>query len=211
MQSVTPPPYARNVALQHGVIFGLAQTVIAVSILLLNTFVTTTVGLALLLATMNFLLSLAAYFGAGTLAARQTGWLSTGTFAGLWAGASYGVLNFIVSLIIFLQVALPRALAIIGNSAAFLSNPDAARVGAIIGGVGIEILGFLLAIGLGAGMGALGGLAGRRRSPLRPPPVTLTHAPSPYTPHPGQMPLSPLSARPNADQPGDQPYMEQPH
>lgn len=205
MPGDTPPP-ARNVVLQYGLIFGLIQTVIAVSILFLNTFVTTSVGLALLLAIANSLLSLAAYFAAGVLAASRTGRLSTGTFAGLWAGVSYGVLNFLVSLIIFLQVTLPRALAILSSSSAFLSNPDAARTGAILGGVGVEILGGLLAIGLGAGMGALGGLAGRQRSPLYSTPVILTYMSPVYPPRPGQLPPS----RPNADPPGDQPYMEQP-
>jgi len=201
------PPSARKIVLQYGLIFGLAQTVIAVSILFLNTFVTTSVGLALLLAVVNFLLSLAAYFVAGTLAARHTGRLSTGTFAGLWAGVFYGVLNFIVSLVIFLQVTLPRTLAILNSSPTFLSDPDATRAGVIIGGVGVEILGFLLAIGLGAGMGALGGLAGRQSSPLRPTPIILTYVASPPFPQPGQLPPS----RPNAGPPGDQPYMEQPH
>jgi hypothetical protein len=203
------PAHARAIALQRGLIFGLAQTAIAVVILLLNTFVNTNAGLALLLAAVNFLLSLAAYFGAGILASRQTGQLSTGTFAGLWAGVCYGVLNFIISLLLFLQVAFPRALAILSTSPDFASNPDAVRLGVIAGGVGIELLGSLLAIGLGAGLGALGGLLGRSRSPLQPASLT----PAVYPPPPSYPPFvgQPPTPRPAPDQPGDQPYMEQPH
>lgn len=213
MQPAATPPNARNVAFLRGLIFGLAQTVIAAGILLLNTFVNTNAGLALLLVVANFLLSLAAYFGAGALAASKTGRLSTGTFAGMWAGIFYGVLNFIVSLIIFLQVAFPRALAILNSTPEFASNPDALRTGVIVGGVGIELLGSLLAIGLGAGVGALGGLAGRNRSPFGPVSAGPAYAPPPYPPYPGQPPAppAPSSPPPNPDQPGDQPYMEQPH
>jgi uncharacterized membrane protein len=208
MQPAAIPPNARAVALQRGLTFGLAQTAIAVSILLLNTFVNTNSGLALLLAAVNFLLSLTAYFGAGILASRQTGQLSTGTFAGLWTGVCYGVLNFIISLIIFLLVTFPKTLVILSTSSDFAGNPDAVRLGVIVGGIGIELFGSLLAIGLGAGLGALGGLIGRSSSPLQPvsvPPPAYPPLPSP--PFSGQPPAS----RPAPDQPGDQPYMEQPH
>lgn len=211
MQPAATPPNARSVAFLRGLIFGLAQTVIAACILLLNTFVNTNTSLALILVVVNFLLSLAAYFGAGALAASKTGRQSTGTFAGLWAGIFYGVLNFIVSLIIFLQVVFPRALALLNSSPELANNPDAVRLGVIVGGIGIELLGSLLAIGLGAGVGALGGLAGRNRSPFAQTSAAPVYSPPPiYSDQPSAPPAPPAPPS-SPDQPGDQPYIERPH
>ncbi len=229
MQPMYIPPKSGKVAFQRGLIFGLIQVVVASSILLINTFVNTTAdkaGIALILSGVNALLSLAAYFVAGILASKQTGKVSTGTFAGMWTGAIYGAINFVVSLVIFFQVSLPRLLDSLSNSTAVSTNPDAFRMGAIIGGVGVEIFGTLFAIGLGAGLGALGGLIGKNASKVQPVPAVPAYPGYPYQPYPGQpvpfapylAPAQPYPAQPapypqpaNAEQPGSHPYMEQPH
>lgn len=186
MQPMNTPPKAVKVALQQGLIFGLAQAVIASGILLINTFVNTTpdtLGISLLLTVVSFLLGLAAYFGAGILAARQTGKVSTGTFAGMWTGAIYGIIGFVVGMVLFFQVNLPRLLDTLNNSPSASVNPDAFKTGAIIGGVGGAIFGILFAIGLGAGLGALGGLIGKNISKVQPVPAIPAY---PYQPYPGQ-------------------------
>ena len=107
MQPTYTSPSSGKIAFRYGLIFGLIQVAIAASILLINTFVNTVAGLAFILAGVNFLLSLAAYFVAGILASKQTGKVSTGTIAGLWAGTIYGVVNIVISLVIFFQISLP--------------------------------------------------------------------------------------------------------
>lgn len=235
MQPMSIPPKAGKVAFQQGLIFGLIQAGVASVILLSNAFINNApgaLGSALLLGVASFLLSLAAYFLAGMRAAKQTGKVSTGTFAGMWTGGIYGIIGFVVSMVIFFQISLPRLLDTMGANS---PNPDAFRVGAMIGGVGGAIFGILFAIGLGAGLGALGGLVGKKTSKIQPvvavpvyPGYPYQDQPMPYAqPMPYMQPMAPaqpasyeqsyVQANPYA-QPmapaqqvnADQPYMEQP-
>lgn len=50
----------------------------------------------------NFLMSAAGYLFAGLFAAKKTGTVSTGTMAGLWAGATYGILHSMTFVMAFL-------------------------------------------------------------------------------------------------------------
>ncbi|MGH2510471.1 MAG: hypothetical protein ACRDHZ_24105 [Ktedonobacteraceae bacterium] len=205
MQSMYTPPKAGKIALRYGLIFGLIQAIVASSILLANTFVNTTpdqIGISLLLVGVSFLVGLAAYFVAGIFAAKQTSKVSTGTFAGMWTGAVYGIIDFIVALALFFQVNLPKLLNTIGTSPAASASPDAFKTGTIIGGVGGAIFGILFAIGLGAGLGALGGLIGKSTSKVQPIPATLAHPAYPGQPIPFTLYPQPTYA--------EQPYMEQP-
>ena len=125
MQPVYTPPNARNIAFQQGLIFGLILGLVSAVILLLNTFVISPSGngvLALLLSFLVFLLGLAAYFVAGILASKKTGKVSTGTFAGLWTGAIYGIIGFIVSMVLFFTVNLAK---ILDAARPSTLNPDA--------------------------------------------------------------------------------------
>lgn len=187
MQPVVAPPQAGKVAFQYGLIFGIIQAVIASAVLLVNDLVITSVsqvGVSLTLSIVSFLTSLAAYFVAGIFSARQTGKVSTGTFGGMWTGAIYGLIDLVVSLVLFFQIALPKVLnsPLATNSA----NPDAFRTGATIGGVGFAIFGVLFAVGLGAGLGSLGGLIGRNISNVQPVPAypayPVAPQPLPYAP-----------------------------
>jgi len=209
------PPNSGKVAFQHGLIFGLIQAAIASAILLTNTFVgnsSTRLGLALVLTGVGFLLGLVAYFVAGILAAKQTGKVSTGTLAGLWTGVIYGVITFVVSMILFFTVNLPKLTGLQQSSSATSTNFETFRTAAIFGGVGFAIFGILFACGLGAGLGALGGLIGKNSSRVT---LPSTYPPFPGQPYPGQpyppqgYPGQPYPPQPYPGQPG-QPYPPQP-
>lgn len=212
MQPVPVPPKTGKVALQYGLIFGAIQAVIATIVLLLNDLVNTTpdkVGISLLLSIFAFLTGLAAYFVAGILAVKQTGRLRTGTFAGMWTGAVYGVIDFVVSLILFFEIGLPQALSVL-DSTQTTANPDTLRTGAIIGGVFAIVFGAAFAVGVGAGLGVLGGLIGRSISKVQPVSVV------PVQPYfPGQPAIDPYSGQPMANpypgQPAVNPFSDQPY
>ncbi len=178
MQPISTPPKAGSVAFKYGLIFGIIQVVIASIVLLLNDLVFTTsdqIGLSLTLGVIGFLTGLAAYFVAGIFAARQTGKVSTGTFAGMWTGGIYGIIDFVLSLVLFFTVVAPRISALLGSSS---SSSTAFNVG----GVGGAVFGLLFAIGLGAGLGALGGLVGKSMSGVQPVQAYPPYQPAPYVP-----------------------------
>ena len=218
MQPINNSPNSGKVAFQQGLIFGLILAVIETLILLINTFVNSPsnqIGLDLILIGAGFLLGLAAYLVAGILATRKTGRVSTGTLAGLWTGTTYGAIVLVVSMVLFFSINLPRLLAIEA-----ISHPEvdqnAYRIGAIAGGVGYAIFGILFAIGLGAGLGALGGLIGRGSFKASQPAYPIPEQPAPYQPYP--YPLYPAEQYPpnptqNAQNPPGQnaPYPIQPY
>ncbi|HLG64520.1 MAG TPA: hypothetical protein VKY19_21460 [Ktedonosporobacter sp.] len=215
MQPAYSQPNSRNIAFQQGLIAGLILAAIASTVLLINTFVNVTnTGTALLLTLLVFLLGLAAYFVAGILAAKKTGKVSTGTLAGLWTGGIYGVIGFVVSMVLFFSVNLPRLMANFNNLPSSTStSADAFRAGATIGGVAFAIFGIAFAIGLGAGLGALGGLIGKSTSKVTPLPA-YPHQPYPAQPYPpaSAYPDQPYPNQPYPNQPySDQPYPNQPY
>jgi hypothetical protein len=153
----------RNPALRQGLIFGIILGIILLGLSLVgfNNF------------TITLLLCLLAAFIAGRRASQETGRMTTGTLAGLWAGL---IGTFIPSIILMVL---------------FLINIDAYRKGAqtnadqqhihitytnslLIEGLLINFL-LLLALGvlLGVVGGAVGGSFGRRRAQL--PPVEEYH------------------------------------
>lgn len=205
MQPIATPPPTGKVAFQQGLIFGLAQAVVASSVLLINTFVSAGVGVGLLLDILSFFTGLAAYFLAGIMGAKQNGRLRTGVFAGMWTGAIYGILDFVVSMVLFFQFNLPRVLNNLPSTTTSTTSPDTLRTAAIIGGVGAAVFGLLFAIGLGAGLGALGGLIGRNTSKFKAVPAVA--AMPAYPVYPGQPAPYPPYAPPA--QPGAYPAPEQ--
>src|SRR6185437_11705422 len=147
MQPIATPPPTGKVAFQQGLIFGLAQAVVASSILFINTFVSINAGVSLLLSVLSFFTGLAAYFLAGIMGAKQNGRLRTGVFAGMWTGAIYGIIGLVVSMILFFQVNLPKALDLLNHSSSTTTmSPDTIRTVAIATGVGTEVFGLLFAI-----------------------------------------------------------------
>jgi hypothetical protein len=231
MQPMSIPPKAGKVAFKQGLILGLILTGVAITIQLTNTFVNNTYearAIASSLSIASILFGLVAYFIAGILAAKQTGKVSTGTFAGMWTGSIFGIINLVVSMVVFFQITLPRLLD--STLAASSPNPEVFKTAATIGGVGALIFGSLFAVGLGAGLGALGGLIGKKTSKIQPVVAVPVYPDYPYQPYPGQpmpyaQPMTPAQPAPMPyvpptpyEQPlaptlpvnADQPYMEQP-
>ena len=115
-----------------------------------------TAGLSLLLDAVFVLLVLALYFGSGLVVARQTGSVSAATLSGVVAGIFSAILREIAAVFITYNKPLP---------AVTTTGLDVGSLRTVI--VVISVL-FVLMIfgGLGAGLAALGGLAGRPRSAM---------------------------------------------
>lgn len=104
-----------------------------------------------------FLIYLALYFGAGALAARDTGSVTTGAMAGLVAGSAGTAAGGLISILV-----------IAGNLHTYAEANGLTRAGfrpaaIVILAVIFLAIAVLLAAGFGAGLGALGGMVGRAR------------------------------------------------
>ncbi len=151
------------IAFRYGLIWGGIFAGLQVIVLVVNDF--DSVGYAATVANLfNLLLSLALFFLVGMLSARQTGQVSRGSMAGYFAGTMGGLLGLIAQLIV-VQFAVDSLRVRTQETANMLNlgfqyNNDAVFAGMIFNAV----VGWLFAIGLGAGMGALGGLLGRKQA-----------------------------------------------
>ena len=110
---------------------------------------------------LDLLVWLIVFFVLGLFAARQTGRVRTGALVGLVAGLIGGL---IAVLFVIIQLAtngqqITQALNQAGLSPGELNTSD------VVGIVLALIVIAALELGLGAGMGALGGLVGRRQAP----------------------------------------------
>jgi hypothetical protein len=228
MQTEQKLPLGGNIALRYGLIFGLSLAAIEAIILVINALVSNTnadsirsggnagaaIGLALIFSGIGFLLGLAAYFVSGIMAAGKTGRVATGTLAGLWTGLFYGIIGFIVNLAVFFTITLPKVEALSSS----LYNGDAYKTGLVFGTVGGSVFGVDLAVGYGAGLGALGGLIGKNNAKVAPAQPAYPHYP-PYQAQPYSDPYSaqgqPLQVPPYPGQPypGQKPqqYPQQPY
>jgi hypothetical protein len=145
---------------------------------------------------LALLVGAALYFLAGYLAARRSGASEAGLFAGLIAGGIVGL-----AVLVFTVLA---ALAVRNGAHGVLAARYPALVRAAVrSALARSILDVFVQALVGAGLGALGGLLGRRRTP----PVAGAHA-APYmppapVPHPSTPPSSPWPATP----PSPYPYM----
>ncbi|HKS70548.1 MAG TPA: hypothetical protein VJQ45_09005 [Ktedonobacterales bacterium] len=121
---------------------------------------------------LALLVAAALYFLAGFLAARRANAIEAGLFAGLIAGIIVGVTALALTLIV---LALRPPLAV--------RHPGLLRAQEVAGIVR-EVLGTAVQALIGAGLGALGGLAGRRRTPpIATEPYTPSSPPTPPTLH----------------------------
>ena len=195
------PAKTGRVALRWGLIFGVILALVNDGIYLITSLISahslsttttssvasTALGLSLGLSCLIFLIGLAAYFVAGILAARQTGLVRTGVFAGMWTGGVYGIVDLIVRLIVVFAITLPAEQALLTTSTA------TTRQFLVVGGIIEVVIAFLLAIGVGAGMGALGGLIGRSNARKRMPQQVYTE--QMYQAYPGQpvQPMNPMN------------------
>ena len=193
MQQQNPPPVASpgKIAFRYGLILGLIQTVLALITALVTALTDplgTSAGLSFGLGVLIFITSLVAYFIAGTLAAKQTGKVSTGTIGGLWTGVVYGILGCIITSTTFLAIRYPKLVDhynTVGYPAS--ATASAFKIGLVAAGVGLPVFGLFVAIGVGAGIGALGGLLGRsqfrKNTPQQPYP-NQPYQGQPYPPQP---------------------------
>ncbi|HLJ80467.1 MAG TPA: hypothetical protein VKT52_03200 [Ktedonobacterales bacterium] len=115
-----------------------------------------------------FLVSLALYFVAGMLASGQTGRVGTGSLAGLVAGAVGGIVGLVAGIIAIVTIPTSAFQSIANQTqtsgGTTLTAQQVQSAVVVIGIVG-AVIGLLIAIGLGSGIGALGGLVGRGRAP----------------------------------------------
>ncbi len=116
-------------------------------------------GISLSFSCLVFLADLALLFLAGMLTARQTGTVGSGTISGLVAGILGGIVGGIFGLVVLLLSKTSASLTDLGGGTA---GAQTLVIGAGIVGV---IFRTAFYAGLGAGLGALGALAGRSRSP----------------------------------------------
>lgn len=178
MQQQTQQQDTGAIAFRYGLIWAGIFTILQIIVLLIIDF--DSVGYAGAIANLlNLLLSLVLFFIVGMLAARQTGQVNRGAMAGYFTGIFGGVLSLIVQLIV-VRFTLDQLRPRVQQTAdlfnvGFRYNNEAVFAGMIFS----SVIGLLFAIGLGAGMGALGGLLGKRQAkvpaptrytaPLRPP------------------------------------------
>jgi hypothetical protein len=109
-----------------------------------------------------FLVAIGGLLIAGYLAARGSGKVSSGALAGLLAGALLGLGYAIGTTIAALtDFAALRAVYVNAAITAHVAYSDQLT---IIGTIITVVLSFLVSLGAGAACGAIGGLAGRRRS-----------------------------------------------
>jgi hypothetical protein len=176
----------RNPALKQALIWGISLGIIQVIVAVLAGILrVSNPGLVLLLELVAFLIALAFYLLAGLFAARQTHRVSTGTFAGMLTGVFQGILGFIAGIavnIATVNVVRRTAQGLINTTRIpFHYTNGIVIAAAIVSG----LIGLTFAVGLGAGLGALGGLIGRGNVQQQPP----------YMPYPGQ-PYQPYGAYP---------------
>lgn len=134
-----------------------------------------------LLECLYLIVTLVVLFVTGILASKQTGKVATGTIAGLIAGVIGGVVLGVFVVIYVSTADLTNFQAQLAQNGSTLDP----RTAAITGGVVLAVVLVLFLSGLGAGLGALGGLIGRSQAPAH-----LRYAGMPFPPgaYPGYPP-----------------------
>jgi hypothetical protein len=134
----------------------------------------------------TYLLALLAFFFAGWRAAQQTGRVDIGGLAGFWAGVVAAVVVVLIDVVLVLASLVQdsyhmsgSSLAILLFSVVFIAGRDA-----------------VLALLLGAGLGALGGFIGRTSASVLAAPAQpgSPPAPPPASSQPAQTPQPPASS-----------------
>lgn len=137
---------------------------------------------------IELLVWLIGFFVIGLFAARHSGRVATGTLTGLVAGLVSGLLAALVGIIEIAAngAVLTQTIKQVQQQNSNLS-PDQIHTAAVVGIIIGLILVVAIELGLGAGIGALGGLVGRRQSPVA---ASTSYTESLWTPSP-QPPLPP--------------------
>ena len=200
-----PPQQTGRPALRNGLIFGAILAAVGlgnsliqwlagayvVSTHAVNGFTSVNVndtGPTAFLGCVVFLAVLALTFVAGMLAARRTGKVGTGSIAGLIAGAFSALVGGTLSLVVNIVLVAP-ALQVPAASTMTPSQVQALFIGTTVAGL---ILRLFFDSGVGAGMGALGGLLGantyRKSLPVGPAPYAPVYPGMPGMPGAGPAP-----------------------
>ncbi|HEX6542658.1 MAG TPA: hypothetical protein VF040_12945 [Ktedonobacterales bacterium] len=161
-----------------------------------------------LLGCVLFLATLALTFVAGLLTARDTGKAGSGALSGLMTGifgSLFGSIATIVVLVVFVAPGLQAPPDV-------SMSLDQIQTLFVVVTVGVAVLGLLLDAGVGAGMGALGGLLGARSrnpnpSPLPPAPYGSGY---PYPGNPGYPSYPGMTAQPDPTPQQTGPYPNAP-
>lgn len=149
-----------------------------------------------------FLIELALYFVAGLLTARENGRVGSAAVAGVIAGALAGVVGAIITIATLSLRPLPTLTA--GTNL----SPEQLRTFTTVISIIGAVVGLAIAIGIGAGLAALGGLVGRSQfEAAHPAPLMTESYYTPIAPAPGY-PVHPQGAYPPA--PGAMPPAENP-
>jgi len=196
------PVRSGKIALQSGTIVGTALGFGQLVLLFLLAAIGS-VGLGFVLDTI---LSLAAMVLVGVWASKRSGKVATGTLAGLWAGGSNFVVFYVILFLFFLTL----------DRASFMNGfthgaGDSAQAYSSAVGVVVFLFVILLptSIGVGAGLGALGGLIGKSSSPVQQMAYAFPPPAAPYPPYPPQQSYSP-PPDPYSPYPPQQPYQSYP-
>jgi hypothetical protein len=157
MQASTSRP--GHPALREGLVFGVTLWIITLPAALLPNFVPTN-SLVTILGALSFLVAIALNLFAGVRASQRTGRVRTGALAGVIMGLISSLLGTITSLITFFVFDTPLH--------HIFSDATSAQVQQIITVWIISfVIGFVVGLPLQwAGIGAIGGLIGRRRTQL---------------------------------------------
>ncbi|HLZ60651.1 MAG TPA: hypothetical protein VKR06_27205 [Ktedonosporobacter sp.] len=178
-------------------------------------------GIGGFVAILGILLAIIGNLGAGLLAARRTGRVVTGTMAGLWA-APIGTLVMFV--ILAFALATFAHTDFVNGAASNGQDPQTAEQYAWLGLAILGVILFAVSFGVGAGLGALGGLIGKSMSPTaqqpyqpvpaypqvpyqapQPPYPPSSYPPPSYPPTPSSYEQSPYASDPYSNPPPQQP------
>src|SRR5579871_5438011 len=169
-------------------------------------------GGALAFACLSLIVGLALYFLAGMFAARETGRTGSGAISGLLAGVIGGAISAVISLVAALTVPAADWYAVFADAhVKNVSSPSAAKAAGIIVVLLLAVVGLAFATGIGAGVGALGGLLGKgqNRGPVNPYQQSFYQgSPQGFSPPPGYPPTGgypPQGSYPPPGMPGSYP------
>lgn len=160
-------------AFRYGIRFGILLGLVQIALSLLTTY--NIVGpWASTLSLVGGVVAVLIYLLAGLLAARRTGRVGTGSFAGLWTGVIGSLIGFLGVLIIsYVNIDRLRqqaqAAAHTAAGQVHQAVPPVTNQGLLLAALLAGVLGILFSLVLGLLLGALGGLIGRalfRPAPL---------------------------------------------
>jgi hypothetical protein len=172
MQGPSTPQQPGKPALRSGVLLGVALGIIHSAIVIITSQMNNGIGNTPLPTIFLYLVTpliwIVGLLAAGAAGSRITGKISTGTLAGLFAGTFGGVI-----------AGFGQAIATVISTNQSTTDPASSGL-LLAAGFTAMFFVMVLALGAGAGFGALGGLIGQSMSNVRPQPQQ--PAPSAYPP-----------------------------